>query len=94
LSERAQLVARVLEQHPHLAELVSMRLRAVSEGEEGHTPSKRSSRLGLPSRLPPSTLRSWLLANEFATEGPDGRLRPTQATLDIAAVMGDDRPLR
>ena len=37
--------------------------------------------------LPPSTLRRWLLDNSFATEGPDGRLRPTQTTLDIAAVM-------
>ena len=28
-AERALLVARVLEQHPHLAELVPLRLRAV-----------------------------------------------------------------
>jgi hypothetical protein len=34
-AERAALVARVLEQHPHLAELVPSRLRAVVEPEEG-----------------------------------------------------------
>ncbi len=32
-TERSQLVARVLEQHPHLAELVPMRLRAVAEAD-------------------------------------------------------------
>jgi hypothetical protein len=36
-------------------------------------------------------LRTWLVTNDLAAEG---RLRPTQTTLDIAAVMGDDRPLR
>jgi hypothetical protein len=35
-----------------------------------------------------SAVRSWLVTNEFATEGPDGRLRRTQTTLDIPAVMG------
>jgi hypothetical protein len=35
-AERAQLVARVLEVHPHLAELVPLHLRAVAEVEEGH----------------------------------------------------------
>jgi hypothetical protein len=30
------LVARVLEQHPHLAELVPLSLRSVAEAEEGH----------------------------------------------------------
>jgi hypothetical protein len=35
-TERALPVARVLEQHPHLAELVPVRLHAVKEGEEGH----------------------------------------------------------
>jgi hypothetical protein len=35
-AERAHLVARVLEVHPHLAELVPQRLRAVSEVEEGY----------------------------------------------------------
>jgi hypothetical protein len=34
-AERAQLVARVLEQHPHLAELVPLRLRAVEEVADG-----------------------------------------------------------
>ncbi len=34
--ERAALVARVLEVHPHLAELVPLRLRPVGEVEEGH----------------------------------------------------------
>jgi hypothetical protein len=34
-AERAHLVARVLESHPHLAELVPVRLRAVSQLEEG-----------------------------------------------------------
>ena len=33
---RALLVSRVLEQHPHLAELVPQRLRAVVAAEEGH----------------------------------------------------------
>jgi hypothetical protein len=32
----ALLVARVVEHHPHLAELVPLRLRAVAEAEEGH----------------------------------------------------------
>jgi hypothetical protein len=32
----ALLVARVVEHHPHLAELVPQRLRAVAEAEEGH----------------------------------------------------------
>jgi hypothetical protein len=41
-AERALLVARVLEQHPHLAELVPPRLRAVSE-IEGGTPSSANS---------------------------------------------------
>jgi hypothetical protein len=41
-AERALLVARVLEQHPHLAELVPLRLRAVVEPEEG-IPSSPSS---------------------------------------------------
>ena len=35
-AERALLVARVLEVHPHLAELVPLRLRAVAEVEEGY----------------------------------------------------------
>jgi hypothetical protein len=35
-AERALLVARVLEQHPHLAELVPLRLRAVEEVDEGY----------------------------------------------------------
>ena len=35
-AERALLVARVLEVHPHLAELVPQRLRAVVEAEEGY----------------------------------------------------------
>jgi hypothetical protein len=35
-AERALLVARVLEQHPHLAELVPVRLRTVDEAEEGY----------------------------------------------------------
>ncbi len=35
-AERALLVARVLEVHPHLAELVPQRLRAVAEAEEGY----------------------------------------------------------
>ncbi len=35
-AERALLVARVLEQHPHLAELVPLRLRTVPEVEDGH----------------------------------------------------------
>jgi hypothetical protein len=35
-AERALLVAQVLEVHPHLAELVPPRLRAVAEAEEGH----------------------------------------------------------
>jgi hypothetical protein len=35
-AERALPVARVLEQHPHLAELVPVRLRAVAEVEEGY----------------------------------------------------------
>ena len=34
-AERAALVARVLEVHPHLAELVPPRLRAVGEDEQG-----------------------------------------------------------
>ena len=33
-AERALLVARVLEQHPHLAELAPQRLRAVVEADE------------------------------------------------------------
>jgi hypothetical protein len=35
-AERALLVARVLEQHPHLAELVPPRMRAVEEVVEGY----------------------------------------------------------
>jgi hypothetical protein len=35
-AERALLIARVLEVHPHLAELVPLRLRPVAEVEEGH----------------------------------------------------------
>jgi hypothetical protein len=35
-AERALLVPRVLEHHPHLAELVPLRLREVVEVEEGH----------------------------------------------------------
>jgi hypothetical protein len=35
-AERALLVARVLEVHPHLAELVPLHLRPVGEVEEGH----------------------------------------------------------
>jgi hypothetical protein len=35
-AERALLVARVLEHHPHLAELVPVRLREVAEAEQGH----------------------------------------------------------
>jgi hypothetical protein len=35
-AERAHLVARVLESHPHLAELIPERLRAVAEVEDGY----------------------------------------------------------
>jgi hypothetical protein len=35
-AERALLLARVLEQHPHLAELAPLHLRPVGEVEEGH----------------------------------------------------------
>jgi hypothetical protein len=35
-AERALLVALVLELHPHLAELVPLRLRAVAGVEDGH----------------------------------------------------------
>jgi hypothetical protein len=35
-AERSLLVARVLEQHPHLAELVPLRLRPVGADEEGY----------------------------------------------------------
>ncbi len=35
-AERAALVARVLEVHPDLAELVPPRLRAVEEDEQGY----------------------------------------------------------
>jgi hypothetical protein len=35
-AERAQLVARVLEHHRQLAELVPLRLRSVGADEEGH----------------------------------------------------------
>jgi hypothetical protein len=48
-AERPALVARVLEQHPHLAELVPLRLRAMEQAEEGH-PSRPRSSAGLPSR--------------------------------------------
>jgi hypothetical protein len=36
--ERALLVARVLEQHPYLAELVPLRLRSGREEEYSHEP--------------------------------------------------------
>jgi hypothetical protein len=35
-AERALLVARVLEHHPHLAELIPLRLRSVDEAHEGY----------------------------------------------------------
>jgi hypothetical protein len=35
-AERAQLVARVLDMHPHLAELVPSRLRAVEQAADGY----------------------------------------------------------
>ena len=49
-AERALLVARVLEQHPHLAELVPLRLRAVAEAEEGY-PLKAEWSTGTPTRV-------------------------------------------
>jgi hypothetical protein len=46
-AERALLVARVLEVHPQLAELVPQRHALLGRPRRG-TPSKRSSSAGLP----------------------------------------------
>jgi hypothetical protein len=65
-AERALLVARVLEQHPHLAELVPLRLRAVAEAEEGY-PLKAEWSTGTPTR--PLPRKAWSSARYSQCQG-------------------------